>query len=765
MASHNTNKVTKISKAKNKIKIKIESQYTDEQLKYIEYINPNHTKLLACAGSGKTRCIIARINKLIELKVYKPTEILMLTFSRFTRDDFLNKIEKLDDTNKILTNSIKTIDSFAKQIIDTDNTIDVSLLSYKLMLYLESTDKKVLKKNEVLKKIKTVFIDEAQDLNEIQYNIFKALKEKLGIVVNMVGDPNQNIYQFRDSSDKYLTEFEAETFILTKNFRSHEHIVEFSKHLRPFTDNDVHCTKGDNGCFPIIMLYESESVLEEYILDILNSAIDDKIDLSDFAILSPTRGRMRGSGKSHGLCFVSNILYKAKIPFKQFYEESTDEISADGIKYEPKKGHVNILTYMGSKGLEWKYVLVIDADMCLINKRIFTEEKHKHDQYLLYVACSRAIDNMFIFSKCIIGGDKPKFMANPWFNLVPYELYAVDSRFMKHFDFPKLKYIDRSEKEIFVGKIIDRLDCYNLNRISDLIGYSSMANLTLKKRIFKKDYSSIEKSSAILLSKFVDALFHAMLAIKNGHPPKKYTDIVNIIESKGIVTNAPYELIEWYHEHKKNMTWEKFDNIKDENLKGIINLVNAKFDRSRDFDSHTMAINNYFTEYILGQRQWIKDVYKKYMECKNYKEMQKIVFDIIILIHSMDTQHYFHINSKGQEYINILNNFDEMYSEMESYVLETKRQFVSENVAVEGFDMIGKIDLIDDENKSWEIKCVTDISLKHIIKSIILHIMKNGVGSTSIDINFINFLKGEEISYRFNLSAQTVNEILLSIKS
>ena len=33
----------------------------------------------------------------------------------------------------------------------------------------------------------------------------------------------------------------------------------------------------------------------------------------------------------------------------------------------------------------------------LINKRFFDEDKHDSDRYLLYVACSRAIENMFIF--------------------------------------------------------------------------------------------------------------------------------------------------------------------------------------------------------------------------------------------------------------------------------------------------------------------------------------------------------------------------------
>ena len=35
--------------------------------------------------------------------------------------------------------------------------------------------------------------------------------------------------------------------------------------------------------------------------------------IDHWAILSPTRGRMRGYGNSHGLCLISNILYKAGI--------------------------------------------------------------------------------------------------------------------------------------------------------------------------------------------------------------------------------------------------------------------------------------------------------------------------------------------------------------------------------------------------------------------------------------------------------------------
>jgi superfamily I DNA/RNA helicase len=72
------------------------------------------------------------------------------------------------------------------------------------MLYLQSSTSDELKQNEKLNKIKCIFIDEAQDLNEIQYNILIELKNKLNIILNFIGDPNQNIFQFRYSESKYF---------------------------------------------------------------------------------------------------------------------------------------------------------------------------------------------------------------------------------------------------------------------------------------------------------------------------------------------------------------------------------------------------------------------------------------------------------------------------------------------------------------------------------------------------------------------------------
>ena len=733
--------------------------YTDEQLKYINYSKKTDTKLLACAGSGKTRCIIARMNYLLTKKVYEPTEILMLTFSRFTRDDFMRKVE----TSGVLIpqTSIKTIDSYAKSLIDKDNEIDVSLLSYKFMKYLENTTVEKLNENQQLKMLKCLFIDESQDLNETQYKICIFLKTKMGVKINLIGDPNQNIYQFRNSSDKFLMEFKAPTFYLTKNFRSHSSIIEFSKYIRPFGDMEIEHTKGDNDCKPVFIFNDGEKTFETHLIDLLKTAFDNGIDPSDFAILAPTRGRMKGNGRSNGLCFITNVLFKAKIKFKQFYEEGTEETTTS-IKYDPEKGYVNILTYMGSKGLEWKYVILVDADMCLINKRVFTKDKHDHDRYLLYVACSRAIENMFIFSRVTRGR---YFQLNPWFEKIPKELYLVDENYAHSFKFPELKYVSLGDNEKRVTKIIDRMNEETLNDMAELVEYGKeMKKQTIK--IFKKHYTDIYSPSSIFLGKYVENLFNCYLNIRYNREHKRYIDIENIaLKSEKILTNVPSQVTEWYYANRDNMTWEKYDMIK-ESLDPIVSTyVKENMKRSIDISSYTIINDGYYKWYILLRREWIKRVYNDYLTCVDVNKIHKYLFYVVVILYTFETQHYFHVREKGVKFSKMLKTFGDMFNEIKEYALTTEIEFVKTNVLTTHRGIIGEIDTIDSDDEIWEIKCVNDISLKHILQLLVYNVMyryneisKND--TNKIVLRYINFLKGEIISIPINLTKEKLDKLI-----
>ena len=129
-------------------------------------------------------------------------------------------------------------------------------------------------------------------------------------------------------------------------------------------------------------------------------------------------------------------------------------------------------------------------------------------------------------------------------------------------------------------------------------------------KISKNDYTNIEKTSAIFLSKFVDAYFHAVYNIKTKQPHMPIMEIETILNGNNIVCDVGDDVYEWYNRNRKYMTWDLFLSNKKipQNIKTTI--LN-KFDRSKEFNTHIIAINGYYQTFILGQKSWINDLYKK----------------------------------------------------------------------------------------------------------------------------------------------------------
>jgi len=53
------------------------------------------------------------------------------------------------------------------------------------------------------------------------------ITNKLNIALILVGDPNQNIYQFQGGSDKFLLNHSNIKYILVNNYRSTNQIIDF----------------------------------------------------------------------------------------------------------------------------------------------------------------------------------------------------------------------------------------------------------------------------------------------------------------------------------------------------------------------------------------------------------------------------------------------------------------------------------------------------------------------------------------------------------
>ena len=106
----------------------------------------------------------------------------------------------------------------------------------------------ILTKNEWIAdvyraKYKHICVDEAQDLNKVQYEFIKALCGDTIKSVMMVGDPNQMIYGFNGSSTQYLCEyfvkdFSPHVFELKENYRSSKAIITVANKLKPNSQDE-----------------------------------------------------------------------------------------------------------------------------------------------------------------------------------------------------------------------------------------------------------------------------------------------------------------------------------------------------------------------------------------------------------------------------------------------------------------------------------------------------------------------------------------------
>lgn len=148
-----------------------------------------------------------------------------------------------------------------------------------------------------------VCVDEAQDLNEAQYAVIRAMAGDSLRNIMMVGDPNQSIYGFNTSSPKYLTDdfkadFNAAQIRLEENYRSSRAVVRVAQSLDPtYTVAGQLAVEG----YARKMVGDDEANEASRVVDELtrlmasgHSDIEGTITPTSFAILGRTRYTLIG---------------------------------------------------------------------------------------------------------------------------------------------------------------------------------------------------------------------------------------------------------------------------------------------------------------------------------------------------------------------------------------------------------------------------------------------------------------------------------------
>lgn len=314
----------------------------------------------ASAGSGKTRCLVGRLQYLLDNGV-NPEDIIAITFTNAAADEI---IERLNKPNGMF---IGTIHSLANHFLTTYGIHTFDLLEKEDF---DGLFNRIKQFPACIKTAKHLLLDEGQDSSPDQ---FEFLLEDINPENWMIfADVRQSIYRWNGAYPDYIFELmersDVTTYDLNENYRCGSKIIDFASSLiQPlglkYKDRSLPARNEDG-----------EVVLVEYSLNGLVQTIKRRVEngtdnYSDWFVLTRTNNESET---------VLNALKSIKIPCESFKKKA---MSSTGLKEKMANNTVKVLTIHVSKGLEAKNVVVIGGKF-----------RNTEERCICYVAATRARD-------------------------------------------------------------------------------------------------------------------------------------------------------------------------------------------------------------------------------------------------------------------------------------------------------------------------------------------------------------------------------------
>ncbi len=241
-------------------------------------INDQSDKIVVAAGpgSGKTRVLVHKLASLLLIEDVKHEQLLMLTFSRAAATEFKKRLINLIG-NAACFIEIKTFHSYCFDLLGKVGNLESSVDVVKEAV--EKIEQGEIERNLITKTV--LVIDEAQDMDENEFGLVKALMEvndELRLIA--VGDDDQNIYSFRGSNSKFMQSFiddySAEKVELIENFRSKANLVDFSNQFATkitgrLKETPIIPHTNEFGHVKLVN-YQSPNFIKTFIKSILNTS-------------------------------------------------------------------------------------------------------------------------------------------------------------------------------------------------------------------------------------------------------------------------------------------------------------------------------------------------------------------------------------------------------------------------------------------------------------------------------------------------------------
>lgn len=308
--------------------------------KQIVEAKESHILVNSCAGSGKTRCLVHRLQYLLNIGV-APSKIVAITFTNAAAEEIL---ERIDSPQGLF---VGTIHSYANQLLLMGgvNTSDI--------LDKEQFDKlfsRIKKHPECIKEVEYLLLDEGQDSTAQQFEFaLQTIKPQNWMIF---ADHRQSIYRFSGATPEYILNLmespEVTTYELTENYRNAPEILQYAK-------NGIRTLGRDYEDYSIPMRSTHGRVIDvPYSGEGIATTIERYVsrgdcDYKDWFILTRTNAE---------LDTILQVLKRHKIPTDTFKRAQLDN---KGLKEKMRENTVKVLTIHTAKGLEADNVVVIGA--------------------------------------------------------------------------------------------------------------------------------------------------------------------------------------------------------------------------------------------------------------------------------------------------------------------------------------------------------------------------------------------------------------------
>lgn len=351
-------------------------QLTDEQKKIVEAPLDINVHVNATCGAGKTTTMIHRIAYMIKKCGVPAKSIAMFTYNRSLGIDMSHKLDKLGINSGDLF-WCGTLHAFCYRFTQDYQDLNLWIQKFK-------GNKPTYSANgfrisyDPAQSLKYIIFDEYQDSDTEIAETISILSKNCRLMI--VGDSRQQLYAYRGANIQNLLKVKDDfvEYTLSETFRCNK---EICKLLNGIWKEDNIIRSNINGPKPVLYRSRGSSMNNPNITNEIVRLVNFH-KTGSIAIISPTVASDTSRRFLNDI--HSNILDKCHINF---------DCRANSDINHRKESKYIISSIHESKGLEYDTVILLNA----IDNKYFFDYPSYEAQCKLFVACSRARQNLIIF--------------------------------------------------------------------------------------------------------------------------------------------------------------------------------------------------------------------------------------------------------------------------------------------------------------------------------------------------------------------------------